>query len=312
MAQALLDTAALLLNGYEDSSLMFAQMSLFLNPKNDNVYEILAETMAYNRNFDEAISYLGKIDTGKNPERAQLIQRQIAVYLQEDQKQDEAIRILSDMVDQYKNVDAQIQIGDIYRQQEDYKNALTAYNKAVDMLGKNMSAEYWPLLFSRGMTNERLKNWNQAEKDLTAALSYEPDQPYVLNYLGYSWADQGKNLDKAVEMIEKAARLRPTDGAIIDSLGWVYFRLGKYNEAVETLEQAVELQPYEPEINDHLGDAYWQVGRKNEARFQWKRALSFTKDTDTIGKIEQKIENGLPTSSLVLEKNGQEKIVANE
>jgi len=180
------------------------------------------------------------------------------------------------------------------------------------MMDNKIPQDHWQLLFSRGIANERLSNWDQAEKDLTDALSYEPDQPYVLNYLGYTWADQGRNLDKAVEMIEKASRLKPDDGAIIDSLGWVYYRMGNFPTAVKTLETAIELQPYESEINDHLGDAYWQVGRKNEARFQWKRAISFTKDQIIIDKIQAKIENGLSISNAAITVEPNEKLVDNK
>lgn len=216
------------------------------------------------------------------------------MLLELDKQKDEAIRVLTNLVNTSGNVDAQIQIGDILREQEKYKEALDAYDKAVKLLDNKVPQQYWQLLFSRGMTNERLANWKDAEQDLKDALAYEPDQPYILNYLGYTWADQNRNLDKAAEMIEKAARLKPDDGAIIDSLGWVYFRMGKFSDAAKMLEGAVELQPYESEINDHLGDAYWRVGRHNEARFQWKRAVSFTKDEAVIKRIEAKIENGLP------------------
>jgi Flp pilus assembly protein TadD len=164
------------------------------------------------------------------------------------------------------------------------------------MLGGTITAEYWNLAFARGMVYERLKQWDKAEADLQTALNFQPDQPYILNYLGYSWADQGINLDKAAEMIEKAVRLRPEDGAIVDSLGWVYYRMGQYDKAVKTLERAIELDPTEPEINDHLGDAYWKVGRKSEARFQWKRALSFSKDDIKNASIQQKIDFGLPVT----------------
>ncbi len=298
LARALLDTARLLSNGYEESAILFTHMSRFLDPHKPDTLELLAQFSADNKQFESAITYLTKIQNDGDKATQISITRQIALLLELDNKTDEAIRILKTLVETDNNVEAQIQIGDIYRQNENYKDALSAYNKAVDMLGKEVPQEKWQLLFSRGIANERMKNWDQAEEDLLKALSYEPDQPYILNYLGYTWADHGQNLDKAAEMIEKAALLKPDDGAIIDSLGWVYYRIGKFSEAVVTLEKAVELQPYESEINDHLGDAYWQVGRKNEARFQWRRAISFTKDSEIISKIETKITNGLPTSDL--------------
>ncbi len=294
LASALRDTSRLLANGYKDSAMLFAQMSRMLDPKNVDGLELMAQFSADNKQYDDAISYITQIDTSGSKQDAEEQQRQIAMLLELDKQKDEAIRVLTNLVNTSGNVDAQIQIGDILREQEKYKEALDAYDKAVKLLDNKVPQQYWQLLFSRGMTNERLANWKDAEQDLKDALAYEPDQPYILNYLGYTWADQNRNLDKAAEMIEKAARLKPDDGAIIDSLGWVYFRMGKFSDAAKMLEGAVELQPYESEINDHLGDAYWRVGRHNEARFQWKRAVSFTKDEAVIKRIEDKIENGLP------------------
>ena len=298
LAKALLDTAHLLSNGYEESAILFTHMSRFLDPQKTDTLELLAQFSADNKQYESAIDYLTKIDHGEDNSSQALTTRQIALLLEMDNKHDEAIRVLESLVETNQNVDAQIQIGDIYRQMENFKDALKAYDKAVKMLGGDVPQDKWQLLFSRGIANERTKNWEQAEQDLSQALTYEPDQPYILNYLGYTWADQGKNLDKAAEMLEKAARLKPDDGAIIDSLGWVYYRMEKFETAVDMLEKAIERQPYEYEINDHLGDAYWQVGRKKEARFQWRRAISFTKDPEIIAKIEDKIENGITKSEV--------------
>ena len=120
---------------------------------------------------------------------------------------------------------------------------------------------------------------------------YNPD---ILNYLGYSWLEQGRNIEQAADMIIKAYKKQPYEGHIIDSVGWVYFRLGMYNKAVAFLEQASSLNPGNAVINDHLGDAYWFAGRKNEAIFQWNHALDLKEDADSIDKkvIRSKIENG--------------------
>lgn len=294
LSEAIYDMAQILSNGYSDSARLFAHMSIYLNPVNPSAYELLAQIAADNKLYSEATDYLSKIDTSQSADKKIQVARQIAFLQVSAGHPDEAIRILNDLVDTQKNVDAQIQIGDIYRSQEKFEDALKAYNKAYDMIGNTITAPYWELSFARGIVHERLKNWEQAEKDLKTALLFEPDQPYILNYLGYSWADQGVNLDKAAEMIEKAVRLKPDDGAIVDSLGWLYFRMSKYDKAVIVLEKAAQLAPTEPEINDHLGDAYWRVGRKSEARFQWSRAISFAKDADMISNIQIKIDNGLP------------------
>jgi len=149
------------------------------------------------------------------------------------------------------------------------------------------------VFFSRAIALEREGRWDEAEADLRKALELSPDQPSVLNYLGYSWADQGLNLEKSKKMIERAVRLRPQDGYITDSLGWVLYRVGEYEAAVPHLERAVELLPYDPTVNDHLGDAYWKVGRRLEARFQWERTRNHTDDPALIDQIADKMQNGL-------------------
>ena len=135
--------------------------------------------------------------------------------------------------------------------------------------------------------------WSRAEPDFLKALELEPEQPYVMNYLGYSWAEKGMNIDRARKLIEKAVDLRRNDGFIVDSLGWVLFRLGDYEEAVKQLERAIRLRPSDPVINDHLGDAYWRVGRKLEARFQWQHALDLDPEESEIKKIKNKLTHGL-------------------
>lgn len=296
LAQALFDMASVLYGEYEDSAQLFAQMSLYLNPAEADARILLGHMASRYERFDDAIDQYQQIDATQDQALKIKIDRQIAELLSADGKTDEAIDVLKGIVAKTNDVDAQIQVGDLYRKDEKYAEALTEYNKAYTLLNNQVPQKYWHLIYARGMTNERLKNWEQAEKDLVSALAYEPDHPYILNYLGYSWADQGTNLEKAAEMIARAARLRPNDGYIVDSLGWVYYRMGKYKEAVTTLEAAVELMPYDPTINDHLGDAYWQVGRKAEARFQWQRAASFSKDQKELATIEGKLKNGLQTS----------------
>jgi Flp pilus assembly protein TadD len=148
--------------------------------------------------------------------------------------------------------------------------------------------------YFRGICYERSHQWPKAEADLQTALKLFPEQPHVLNYLGYSWIDQGVKLDEGMEMIKRAVQQRPDDGYIVDSLGWAYFRLGNYEEAVKQLERAIELKPEDPTINDHLGDAYWRVGRVLEARFQWAHARDLKPDPEDLPKIEEKLKNGLP------------------
>jgi len=206
----------------------------------------------------------------------------------------EAVTLLQAMSDERKDsADAPMMLGDILRSSERFDEAAKAYEDAITRLG-TLTKEQWSLLYYRGIAYERSKQWDKAEADFLKALEFEPDQPYVLNYLAYTWVDKGMNFDRALTMLNKAVEEKPEDGYIVDSLGWVYFRLGKYDQAVEQLERAVELVPGDSVINDHLGDAYWRVGRHNEARFQWHRALNSNPEKDQVVPIESKLDKGLP------------------
>lgn len=184
-------------------------------------------------------------------------------------------------------------MGNLYRMEERFEDAAEAYDRALERLG-DPSSRHWSLYYFRGIAFERIDRWPQAEADFLMALELQPEQPYVMNYLAYSWVEQKRNYEQAEEMLLQAVEMQPEDGHIVDSLGWVYYRLGRFEEAVEQLEKAVELRPQDPVINDHLGDAYWQTGRKREARIQWSRALSLEPDEEKIPKIERKLDDGLP------------------
>jgi Flp pilus assembly protein TadD len=181
--------------------------------------------------------------------------------------------------------DVQIALADTLRREKDFAGAALAYEAALDLV-EAPSQRDWFLYYARAIAYERTDRWDLAEADFRRALELNPDQPAVLNYLGYSLVEQRKNLDEALAMIEKAAAARPDDGFIADSLGWVFYRLGRYPEAVEPMERAVQLEPLDPVINDHLGDVYWAVGRKREAEFQWRRALSNVDPADTNSEAE--------------------------
>ena len=210
--------------------------------------------------------------------------------LGEDEK---AIAELRDMSRERRNrPDALVDLGDVLRAKKRFAEAAAAYDAAVERIGR-IDRRHWTLLYSRGIALERSKQWVRAEEDFLAALELRPDQPYILNYLGYSWVDRGVNLERARKMIERAVAQRPDDGYIVDSLGWVLYRLGHSRRAVEQLERAVELLPQDPTINDHLGDAYWTVGRRIEARFQWRRALSLDPEPEQIAAIREKMADGL-------------------
>ncbi|UVC10037.1 tetratricopeptide repeat protein [Rhizobium sp. TH2] len=178
--------------------------------------------------------------------------------------------------------------------QKEYAEMAKTYDKAVEIIGPLPKRKDWSVFFQRGIAYERLKKWDLAEPNFEKALELYPDQPQVLNYLGYSWVDMNIKLETGLDMIRKAADLRPDDGYIVDSLGWAYYRLGRFEDAVGELERAVELKAADATINDHLGDAYWRVGRKLEAIFQWRTALSVKPEEAEIPKIRKKIKEGLP------------------
>lgn len=186
----------------------------------------------------------------------------------------------------------QLAYADALRREEDYTRAVAAYDDVIALIG-TPEERYWPIWFSRGMSHEQLDQWDDAEADLRQALELRPGQPHVLNYLGYSLVEQGKNLPEALDMIERAVAAEPDSGAIQDSLAWAFFKLGRFDEALAPMEKAAELEPQDPILTDHLGDVYWAVGRKAEARFQWRRALSFEPEAELETRIKRKLEIGL-------------------
>jgi Flp pilus assembly protein TadD len=205
----------------------------------------------------------------------------------------EAIRRLSNIVTSNPNdLEAISVLGDLQRADKQYTAAADTYSKALAITGGNSPGD-WLFHYVRGITYERSDQFPLAEKDFLRALELNPNQPQVLNYLGYSWVDKGLHLDRALGLIEKAIEATPNDGYIIDSLGWAYYRLGRYSEAVNKLELAATLLPNDPEINDHLGDAYWRVGRKLEAGFQWKIAYAMDTEGNVKKRVEPKLTGGL-------------------
>ncbi|WP_150120221.1 tetratricopeptide repeat protein, partial [Sulfitobacter sp. HI0021] len=188
-------------------------------------------------------------------------------------------------------------LGDMLRAEEDYEAAIASYDEALALTPETARAR-WVLFYARAIAKERSGDWEGSESDFRAALELNPEQPQVLNYLGYSLVEQQRNLDEALDMIERAVAASPDSGYIVDSLGWVFYRLDRYEEAVEQMERAVELEPVDPVVNDHLGDVYWAVGRQREAEFQWRRALSFVDLTDADSeadpeRMRRKLEVGL-------------------
>lgn len=306
-AQIFLSMAEILLREQSfDSALIFTRISLYLNPELNDSKMLLGRILTQDGQYDDAIAIYKTIP--KKDKNHVLAQRGIANLLVEKEQNDDAIKILEGIYNEYADLDAIIQIGDIYRYEENYDKAVKAYTRVTEKFD-TVPEDYWHVLYARGMAYERLKKFKKSEEDLLAALDFRPEHPFLLNYLGYSWADQGINLDRAMEMINKAFEIKPDDGYIADSVGWVHYKVKNYDAAIEFLETAVELLPYDATINDHLGDAYWQVGRKNEAKFQWQRAINNAKENETElkEKIIAKLDQGYLNEEKMAELIKQEK-----
>jgi len=246
--------------------------------------------------YDLAAEAYRKVPTDSSDFHAAELGR--AEILVQSGKPDAAIEVLENLAARQPNLPSvHVALADLQRRQENYAAAVTSYDRAIE-LTETGSGGNWFLHYARGICHERLKAWDKAEADFRRALELNPDQPQVLNYLGYSLVERQEKLEEALDMIERAVAIQPDSGYIVDSLGWVLFRLGRYDEAVEHMERAVELMAVDPVVNDHLGDVYWAVGRTREADFQWRRALSFIDPEDTDGeadpdRIRRKLEVGL-------------------
>ncbi|HVZ02506.1 MAG TPA: tetratricopeptide repeat protein [Dongiaceae bacterium] len=292
VAEVLFDIGSLLrsdkLNG---QAVLFSRMALYLNPKLD-IAKLLVGNLLQDGNHLESAVDIYRTVMPDSPYRwsAQLA---IADCLRDLDKTADALKQLQDLVKaDPKRTEAAIALGDLLRREKRYQEAADAYSTAIERIGMPRPDD-WSVFYFRGTAYERNNQWDKAEPDFQKALALSPDQPYVLNYLAYTWVEKREHLDEALKMLEKAVQQRPEEGFIVDSLGWAYYQLGNYDKAVGYLERAVELQPEDPVLNDHLGDAYWRVGRKAEAKFQWSRALNFKPEADQVGLIEGKIKNGL-------------------
>ena len=292
LAEALFGTAAALpLREIEDAGLVYARLALFLRDDLDVARLLIAGIHEELERFEAAVDVYRGIPV--ESDFSWTARLRAAADLADLGRVDEAVASLGAMVDEQPGrADAASALGDALRMNERYGEAADAYDIAVERIAA-VESRHWRLYYVRGIAFERTGAWPRAEADFLRALELEPDQPLVLNYLGYSWVEQRHRLDEAREMIERAVALRPGDGYIVDSLGWAAYRLGDFEEAVHQLERAVELVAGDPVINDHLGDAYWQVGRLNEARFQWRRALTLEPEDELAEQVRRKLADGL-------------------
>jgi tetratricopeptide (TPR) repeat protein len=289
--------------GGEDLGLVYLQLSLFLSPNHPLALLSLADLYEALKKPELAIKIYDRVPTNSPLHRNAAIQ--MAANLDSLDRADEAQKHLEALIKQNPDdLETVMALGNVLRGHKKFAECANVYSKGASAIQKPEKSN-WVVFYFRGICYERSKQWAKAEADLTKALELFPDQPHVLNYLGYSWIDQGIKLDEGMEMIKKAVQQRPDDGYIVDSLGWAYYRVGNYEEATKQLERAIELKPEDPTINDHLGDAYWRVGRVLEARFQWAHARDLKPDAEDLPKIEEKLKEGLPDETSSQAKAGK-------
>ncbi len=281
---------------------LYLHYALALKPDSDVVLVQLAAVSEQQQDAEGAIALYRRIPDSSPLRR--LSQLQLGLNLADLDRRDEAIRQLQTLVDENPDdMRGYLALGGVYASKEDYAGAAKVYDKAVARIEAQTStflpkdpkaAANWNIYYQRGIAYERLKQWPVAEPNFRKALELFPNQPQVMNYLGYSWIDMNMNLEEGMDLIRKAVDLRPSDGYIVDSLGWAHYRLGQFDDAVRELERAVSLKPDDAVLNDHLGDAYWRAGRRLEATFQWSHARDMKPDPDVLALVQKKLAEGLP------------------
>ncbi|HEX2113251.1 MAG TPA: tetratricopeptide repeat protein [Alphaproteobacteria bacterium] len=272
-------------------ALTYGRMALALDPEKPAGLLLVADILDGAGRYGESNALFARIP--RDSPLSWSARLRIAENLQSMGQSDAAIAELRAMsAERPDRIEALVTLGQLLRIRQDYDGAARAYSSALERLPA-ITPRHWSLYYARGIAYERSKQWPRAEADLLKALELQPEQPDVLNYLAYSWVEQGINQDRALQMLERAVQLRPNSGHIIDSLGWALFKLGRFEDSVPLLERAVELLPEDPVLLDHLGDAYWRVGRTAEARFQWERSLRNKPEPELRIEVERKLERGL-------------------
>ena len=286
---------ALARDGNNDLALSLLQLGLYLDPHNDVIPLLIGQLLDNANQHAAANQYYSNIPLSSPMHLVASVR--VAQNYDSMGNRPEAIKQLGSIVAANPtDRDAITALAELYRVDKQYDQAAKLYTQAIDLDPGDRPGD-WVLYYERGISYERGKEWDKAQPDFLAALKLNPDQPQVLNYLGYTWVDRGENLDQALDMIQKAVKATPTDGFIVDSLGWAFYKLGRFTDAVNTLEQAVQLKPNDPQINDHLGDAYWKAGRKLEAHFQWNVAASLDTDGTLKAELTKKQADGLDAAT---------------
>ncbi len=284
-AEALMvPAAAMLADKQEELGLVYLRLILRLDPRRDDAQVLtgqVLEALGDLRAAREAYLQLGPKALRYPDARTRL------AFTYQSDDMPTALKIARETVAARPDSDmARLALADLLRADDQFEES----TKVLDPLIASMGARAdWQLYYRRAMALERSNRWPEAQRDLDKALQLRPDEPEVLNYLGYSWVNRGLKIKDGMAMIQKAVDAQPEEGAFVDSLGWAYYRLGDFAKSVATLEHAVSLDAGDAEINDHLGDAYWRVGRRDEAKFQWRAVLTMKPDAQIKARAEAKL-----------------------
>ncbi len=308
LAEVFFSTAAALAGEANDTvTLLYARLAEHLRADHEDAVLMVARLLDQVAQHDLAQKVYGQI----NADSPNFFQAELgrAEALYRGGQKDDAIGTLKALSESHADLlTVHVALGDLLRREEQFDAASQAYDRAIALIDEP-DARHWVVFYTRAICHEREGRWELAEPDFRRALELQPDQPMVLNYLGYSLVERRENLDEALDMIERAVEAAPDNGHIIDSLGWAFYRLGRFEEAVEPMERAAELLATDPIVNDHLGDVYWMVGRRLEAQFQWRRALSFEPEPDEEMRIRRKLEIGL--DKVLAEEEAEERTAGN-
>lgn len=293
LAEAVFNIGTLFRGAQNEVAQLFTSLVLYLNPDFEVARVSMADLYEQAHRNAKAIEEYLRIDSSSPAYFvAQLKAAENYSVLQQN---NEAYDLLLQLLDKYPNSEQiTFRLGELCRIMKQYDKAVSYYEKALEAIGDNPKLR-WPVYYALGISLERQNKWIEAEKVFKKALKASSRHPYVLNYLGYSWLERGINYNQALYMIFEAHRKNPTDGHIIDSVGWALYKMGKYKDAAKVLERASEYLPTNAVVFDHLGDAYWQSGRKDEARYQWQHTLKASEDKEDLDEaaVIQKIENGM-------------------
>lgn len=287
---------ALLTESATDIAILYAQLGRFADPDRLALDLLVGDILSTDGQIPaaQAVFRDASQNTAANRADRYMAKLKMADMMSRQERDDEAAVALKELIAEWpERVEAKRELGHLYRREENWGEAVKLYSEVLQQLPDSIPS-IWPIYYSRAVSADKLGDWTQAEADLNKALQLSPDQPYLLNYLGYSWIDRNQDIEGGKRLIHKALEKRPNDGHIVDSLGWAHFKLGELKDAVTWMERAVELAPQDAVINDHLGDVYWEVGRYTEARFQWRRALGSTTADELDGQTQAKIDRPNP------------------